>query len=97
MSAEDVKRRYRNEPWGKLLVDGGWEPYDTESVARDVARYAISRIIPLEAALRSLVEKFDNHPGISDLYNEQPITIHVSLGEWRVARAESMRNRYDAP
>lgn len=95
MTTEDVKRQYASEPWGKFLLSIGYEPYDTESAARDVARHAVDRIIALETALRPFIDGFDNHPGISDLYNEQPITISITLGEWRVARSESVRNRYD--
>ena len=40
MNKQEVKEKYASEPWGKLLRRMGWEPYDTESRARDVARFA---------------------------------------------------------
>ena len=99
---EDLKRmesaaiqKFREEPWGKLLIAIGFEPYNTESAARQVAHFAVNEIKNLRNALRPFVESFDNHPGISDLDNDQPITVRVKLGEWRRARAELARENGD--
>jgi len=41
----------------------------------------------LLAALRPFAAAFDkaDHPGMSDLYGEQPLSLHVRLGAWREA------------
>lgn len=39
----------------------------------------------LADALAPLVHAFSDHPGISDLDDEQPIHIPVTLGQWRKA------------
>ena len=49
MNDTELKERYAQEPWGKLLIEMGMEPYDTESSARRVAEYVAGQI----AALRS--------------------------------------------
>jgi len=38
-------------------------------------------------ALAPFAEAFEEHsdPGTSDLYDEQPMSIHVTLGAWREA------------
>lgn len=45
---KSVKDMYAKEPWGKLLLEMGREPYDTESSARRVAEYAAEKIEKLE-------------------------------------------------
>jgi hypothetical protein len=37
----------------------------------------------LLAAARKFRDAFDYNPGHSDLDNEQPIHVHVTLGDWR--------------
>lgn len=44
MNDTELKERYAQEPWGKLLIEMGMEPYDTESSARRVAEYAAERL-----------------------------------------------------
>lgn len=44
MNKEELKELYAKEPWGKLLIEMGMEPYDTESSARRVAEYAETKI-----------------------------------------------------
>jgi len=48
-------------------------------------------------ALRPFAEAFAkaDDPGVSDLYNEQPFSLHVPLGAWR--RARSVWRRLSAP
>ena len=36
--------------------------------------------------VKAIVQGFDYDPGHSDLDNEQPIHVRMSLGEWRHAR-----------
>ena len=43
------------------------------------------RVKSLEEALADVVSRFEDHPGISDLDDEQPITVRMSLGEYRRA------------
>lgn len=52
------------------------------------------RIAELEGALRPFADAFNaaNDPGVSDLYDEQPFSLHVPLGAWRLASALA-RNR----
>lgn len=40
MNDQELKERYAQEDWGKLLISFGYEPYDTESSARRVAEKA---------------------------------------------------------
>ena len=51
MDDNQLKKQYAKEPWGKLLIEMGWEPFDTESSAREVAGYAAGRIAGLEERL----------------------------------------------
>ena len=43
-----LKERYSKEPWGKLLLEMGRDPYETGSSARGVAAYCVERIEKLE-------------------------------------------------
>lgn len=52
-SEEEVRQQYLNEPWGKLINEMGMDPYDTESSARSVARYAAEKIQKLESGLKA--------------------------------------------
>lgn len=52
--ALEVRNRQREEPWGKLLVKYGYEPYDTESAARHVATMAADEIAALQAEVAKL-------------------------------------------
>ena len=56
MNDTELKERYAQEPWGKLLIEMGMEPYDTESSARRVAEYAAERLDKLRGILRALME-----------------------------------------
>lgn len=51
---ERVKKKMRAMPEYKVLVEMGWEPYDTESSARAVSEYASRRIWQLEEDLKRL-------------------------------------------
>ncbi len=44
------------------------------------------RIVQLLKALKPFLDGFEYDPGQSDLDNEQPIHIRVTLGDWRRAR-----------
>ena len=48
MTEADVRAQYLQEPWGQLLNAMGLDPYNTESMAREVAKYAADRIAALE-------------------------------------------------
>lgn len=54
---QEVREMYLNEPWGKLLAEMGWDPYNTESRARDVAQFAADRIKELESKIKSLEDE----------------------------------------
>jgi hypothetical protein len=54
MNDTELKERYAQEPWGKLLIKMGMEPYDTESSARRVAEYAAERIEMLTSAIERM-------------------------------------------
>lgn len=58
MNDTELKERYAQEPWGKLLIEMGMEPYDTESSARRVAEYAAERIAKLEAEKKELMDEW---------------------------------------
>jgi hypothetical protein len=58
MNDTELKERYAKEPWGKLLIEMGMEPYDTESSARRVAEYAAQRIATLEAQKEELMSEW---------------------------------------
>ncbi len=49
-----LKKQYALEPWGKFLISIGYEPYDTESCARDVAVHAAEKIAELESIIEGL-------------------------------------------
>lgn len=57
MKDAELRKRYAKEPWGKLLIEMGMEPYDTESSARRVAGYAAERIQKLEAEKEALWQR----------------------------------------
>lgn len=48
-----------------------------------------ARVAELEAGLEPFAEAFHkaDDPGVSDLYNEQPFSLHLPLGTWRRARS----------
>lgn len=56
MNDTELKKRYAQEPWGKLMIEMGIEPCDTESSARRVAEYAAARLDELRGILRALME-----------------------------------------
>lgn len=58
MSDQDQELReiYLKEPWGKILIQMGKDPVNTESSARSVAEYAATRIEELIAIIRGLME-----------------------------------------
>lgn len=63
MSAEDVKERYAKTDWGKFLLRHGYEPYDTESVARTMAGLGADDINERDAILvsvKKLCEELQN-------------------------------------
>ena len=55
MNDTELKKQYAQEPWGKLLLEMGMEPYDTESSARRVAEYASERLDELRGILGALM------------------------------------------
>lgn len=59
ITAEQVKRNYRRTNWGKLLLEMGYEPYHTESSAREVARYVARRISKLTKTLEAAEQHLD--------------------------------------
>ncbi len=67
---EDVKREYNKSDWGKLLIEMGFEPYDTEMAARNVARCAAPVIADLRRALRELLRAFDEERRVIDVEPE---------------------------
>jgi len=56
MNAQDTKlnEQFKREPWGALLVRYGYEPVNTESSARQVARLAAAEIETLNAEIKKL-------------------------------------------
>lgn len=54
MTPEEVKAGYAKTPWGKLLIEMGWEPYDTESSARRVAEFAVQQMADDKKRIRKL-------------------------------------------
>lgn len=44
---------------------------------------ALQRIAELEKAAKPFLDGFTYNPGHSDLDNEQPIHVSVTLGDWR--------------
>lgn len=49
---EDVRKEYNESKWGELLLSIGFDPYNTESSARMVARSAAEKIEVLEKTLK---------------------------------------------
>lgn len=82
----------------QLQVESQW---DVQAIGKllglklgDHVRPAIQPAIErLVAALRPFAEAFRKRddPGVSDLDNEQPMSIHVPLGAWRAANALAPR------
>ena len=78
-------------PDGVRQFIGGWSEDPTrpraveyvKASALDTARAEIER---LTKALKPFADTFRQHndPGVSDLYNEQPVAWHVPLGAYRV-------------
>ena len=58
MTTEEVKLKYAQEPWGKLLIEIGWSPYDTESSARFVAAYAAKKLEEKDTEIARLQEAY---------------------------------------
>ena len=56
MTTEEVKLKQAQEPWGKLLIEMGWSPYDTESSARAVAAHAAKKLEEKDAEIARLQE-----------------------------------------
>jgi hypothetical protein len=69
LSAHQVKQQYASEPWGKLLIKYGFEPYDTESSARSVARKAVEDIT-------FLINTFLSDDDLEKLKQFQPFITH---------------------
>jgi len=69
--AKKLARKQRKEPWGKVLVELGMEPYHTESSARRVAEHAASVQEKLDAAkgvISDLVKCVDTlMPGVGKI------------------------------
>lgn len=69
MSEEDVKKQYNESNWGKLLIRAGFEPYDTESAARTVAKHAAEEIDFLNTLISDLISH-EGAEGFSESTNE---------------------------
>ena len=56
--------------------------------ATNVLQMALDDIAALHRALAPFVAAYAKHndPGVSDLYDEQPVAWHVELGAYRAAR-----------
>ncbi len=69
---------------GSTGEPGNWNGAEP---ARQYVTAAQERIAVLEGALEPFADTFRQHndPGVSDLYNEQPVAWHVPLGAYRVA------------
>jgi hypothetical protein len=77
LSAHQVKQQYASEPWGKLLIKYGFEPYDTESSARSVARKAVEDITFLINTLDNLIQDgFLSDDDLEKLKQFQPFITH---------------------
>lgn len=48
---ERLNAQYAQEPWGKFAIECGFNPYRTESSAREAFRLCAEKIAKLEAAL----------------------------------------------
>lgn len=73
---------YPNYPDKPLLASQGGITYNHDHI-----EYWIQRAEQAERALRPFAEAFRKYddPGVSDLDNEQPVSLHVLLGAWRKA------------
>jgi len=56
---DDFKKSLRETDWGKLLVRCGFEPYNTESLARRVAEKAAEELKALQTELEELKKDRD--------------------------------------
>lgn len=63
MSEQEVKDLYSQQDWGKLLIHLGFEPYNTECCAREVARRA-------SEMLRFCYEESQVVGGQDEIYNK---------------------------
>jgi len=77
---ERLNAQYAQEPWGRLAIACGFDPYDTESMAREAFAAAAARIEALEARERVLVallqtcaEHFDGESDVSDGAYGEPV------------------------
>ena len=59
MTIEELKQGYAQIPWGKLLIEMGWEPHDTVTAARVVAEYAARKIEKMEAEAAFAARRID--------------------------------------
>lgn len=67
-----------------IYDDGADLAHPTPTLIANAHLMAASK--QLAEALNALGSKFKDDPGTSDLYDEQPLTLSITLGEWRKAR-----------
>ena len=72
-----------DEPVKGENMDMMKDALDVASTNAVTARKALEQRDALVEAARPFLEAFDYDPGHSDLDNEQPIAVHVTLGDWR--------------
>lgn len=51
-----LNARYDKEPWARLAREAGYDPFDTESSARDAFAFCADRIAKLEAEVAEMKE-----------------------------------------
>ncbi len=56
---QEVRNIYNASDWGKLLISYGYDPYNTESAARNVAKKAAEQIRILQDEIENLNDTID--------------------------------------
>jgi hypothetical protein len=88
--ASDLTERLRRLSSVRSGQDATADAMDAAAKAIDAKDEQIAR---LRIALRPFADAFRkaDDPGVSDLYDDQPFSLHVSLGAWRRASREVPR------
>lgn len=67
MRDEKLRQQYRDEGWGRLAEEAGFDPVNTESSAREAFWYCQMRIEKLETTIASALEEMERpHYGDRD-------------------------------
>lgn len=83
MGQKDLAQQYADEPWGKLAIEAGFEPLNTESAARRAFEFAAQQIAELKAKIETLEA---NEPKmISQSIFEYPGQVFVGFDETGMA------------